>query len=68
LIQNVDFLNSLLKALHIITPSHGLVLSKDLLNSMGSIQAAVQDHEALQDEQTQMPSLPARYAFNTWVS
>jgi hypothetical protein len=66
--NNVEFLYravSLLKLLHIITllpPAIGLFFQRTY-TQLGSIQP----RSVLQATQTQIPSLPARYPFNTWV-
>jgi hypothetical protein len=46
-----------------ITPSHWPILSKDLLNSLGSIQPSCSSRSVLQATHIQVPSLPARYPF-----
>jgi hypothetical protein len=58
-------MRSPLKALYIITPSHWPVLSKDLLNSLGSIQPSCSSRSAQQAAQTQISFLLARYPFNS---
>jgi hypothetical protein len=58
---------SLLKALYFITPGHRPVHSRTFSTPWGAQNRAADSRPALQATQQQIPSLPARYPFNTWA-